>query len=72
MFSCSPSSLLYCLARANQEVVEEEEEEEEDEVAVVVVGGDGLEDLPILQGRCAFGISIMNLLLHTINATTKK
>ena len=28
----------------------EEEEEEEDEVAVVVVGGDGLEDLPILQG----------------------
>ena len=54
MYSCSPSSLLYCLARANQEVVEEEEEEEEDEVAVVVVGGDGLEDLqedlPILQG----------------------
>jgi len=31
-------------------VVEEEEEEEEDEVVVVVVGGDGLEDLPILQG----------------------
>ena len=31
-------------------MVEEEEEEEEDEVAVVVVGGDGLEDLPILQG----------------------
>ena len=53
-------------------MVEEEEEEEEDEVAVVVVGGDGLEDLPILQGRCAFGISIMNLFLHTINATTKK
>ena len=53
-------------------MVEEEEEEEEDEVAVVVVGGDGLEDLPILQGRCPYGIFIMIFFLHTINATTKK
>ena len=57
-------------------MVEEEEEEEEDEVAVVVVGGDGLEDLqedlPILQGCCAFGIFTMIFFLHTINATTKK
>ena len=57
-------------------MVEEEEDEEEDEVAVVVVGGDGLEDLqedlPILQGCCAFGIFTMIFFLHTINATTKK